>query len=400
MNKPWVKNQSHVSLYNFTEEVRAQMDLPKRVIISDCTLREGEQQAGVIRDTEEKLRLAHALDELGITELEVGNVSVSHEVRAAVEAIARAGLKAKIRANCLAVRSQIDIVRDCGASMISIALPSGYLQLESKLKWSQEKTIETAVELSNYAHQQGLEVLLSPFDTTRSDPDFLERYLRTVATEGHVDRIRVFDTVGCAIPLSIKSLVRKVKEFTQLPIEIHCHNNLGLATANTLAAVEAGVDVVDTALNGMGEGTGNAPTEEVALVLQLLYDIDVGLKFDRLYEASRLLQQLTGIEVQKHKAVVGENAFAIETGTIVAGWMANPFTAFPFLAEYVGQNYKVMLGKWSGRSSITWRLKELGLAAAEEQIADIVKLVKEEAERTKATVSDETFRRIVDGVIS
>jgi isopropylmalate/homocitrate/citramalate synthase len=400
MNKPWVKNQSHVSLYNFTEEVRAQMDLPKRVIISDCTLREGEQQAGVILDTEEKLRLAHALDELGITELEVGNVSVSHEVRAAVEAIARAGLKAKIRANCLAVRSQIDIVRDCGASMISIALPSGYLQLESKLKWSQEKTIETAVELSNYAHQQGLEVLLSPFDTTRSDPDFLERYLRTVATEGHVDRIRVFDTVGCAIPLSIKSLVRKVKEFTQLPIEIHCHNNLGLATANTLAAVEAGVDVVDTALNGMGEGTGNAPTEEVALVLQLLYDIDVGLKFDRLYEASRLLQQLTGIEVQKHKAVVGENAFAIETGTIVAGWMANPFTAFPFLAEYVGQNYKVMLGKWSGRSSITWRLKELGLAAAEEQIADIVKLVKEEAERTKASVSDETFRRIVDGVIS
>jgi isopropylmalate/homocitrate/citramalate synthase len=354
----------------------------------------------VILDTEEKLRLAHALDELGITELEVGNVSVSHEVRAAVEAIARAGLKAKIRANCLAVRSQIDIVRDCGASMISIALPSGYLQLESKLKWSQEKTIETAVELSNYAHQQGLEVLLSPFDTTRSDPDFLERYLRTVATEGHVDRIRVFDTVGCAIPLSIKSLVRKVKEFTQLPIEIHCHNNLGLATANTLAAVEAGVDVVDTALNGMGEGTGNAPTEEVALVLQLLYDIDVGLKFDRLYEASRLLQQLTGIEVQKHKAVVGENAFAIETGTIVAGWMANPFTAFPFLAEYVGQNYKVMLGKWSGRSSITWRLKELGLAAAEEQIADIVKLVKEEAERTKASVSDETFRRIVDGVIS
>jgi isopropylmalate/homocitrate/citramalate synthase len=400
MNKPWVKNQSHVSLYNFTEEVRAQMDLPKRVIISDCTLREGEQQAGVILDTEEKLRLAHALDELGITELEVGNVSVSHEVRAAVEAIARAGLKAKIRANCLAVRSQIDIVRDCGASMISIALPSGYLQLESKLKWSQEKTIETAVELSNYAHQQGLEVLLSPFDTTRSDPDFLERYLRTVATEGHVDRIRVFDTVGCAIPLSIKSLVRKVKEFTQLPIEIHCHNNLGLATANTLAAVEAGVDVVDTALNGMGEGTGNAPTEEVALVLQLLYDIDVGLKFDRIYEASRLLQQLTGIEVQKHKAVVGENAFAIETGTIVAGWMANPFTAFPFLAEYVGQNYKVMLGKWSGRSSITWRLKELGLAAAEEQIADIVKLVKEEAERTKASLSDETFRRIVDGVIS
>jgi isopropylmalate/homocitrate/citramalate synthase len=398
MNKSWIKDQSHVSLYNFNEEVRAQMSLPKQVVISDCTLREGEQQAGVVLDTDEKLRLAHALDEMGIPELEVGNVSVSPDVKEAVEVIAKAGLNAKIRANCLAVKSQIDIVRDCGASMISIALPSGYLQLEAKLKWSEEKMIETAVELSKYAHEQGLEVVLSPFDTTRSHPDFLERYLRTVATEGHADRVRVFDTVGCATPLAIKYLVKKVSQITNLPVEIHCHNNLGLATANSLAAVEAGVAVVDTAMNGMGEGTGNAPTEEVALALQLLYGIDLGLKYEKLYETSRLLQELTKIEVQKHKAVVGENAFAIETGTIVAGWMGNPFTAFPFLAEYAGQSYKVILGKWSGRSSVMWKLNELGVTATDEQVADITRLVKEEGAKTKSSISDEEFRRIVGGV--
>jgi isopropylmalate/homocitrate/citramalate synthase len=334
------------------------------------------------------------LDEIGIPELEAGNVSVSQETREAVAAIAKAGLRAKIRANCLAIKSQVDIVRDCGASMISIALPSGYLQLEDKLKWSEDKMIETAVELSNYAHEQGLYVLLSPFDTTRADPDFLERYLRTVATEGHADRVRVFDTVGCAHPLAIQYLVKRVREITHLPVEIHCHNNFGLATANTLAAVEAGVAVVDTVLNGMGEGTGNAPTEEVALALQLLYDIDLGLKFEKLYETSRLLQKLTKVKVQKHKAVVGENAFAIETGTIVAGWMANPFTAFPFLAELVGQSYKVMLGKWSGRSAIMWKLKQLGLTATDQQVAEITKLVKEEGERTKSILSDEAFLRI------
>ena len=265
------------------------MSLPQQVIISDCTLREGEQQAGVVLGTEEKLRLAHALDELGIPELEVGNISVSQEVRTAVAAIARAGLKARIRANCLAIKSQIDIVRDCGASMVSIALPSGYLQLRDKLRWSEEKMIETAVELSNYAHQQGLLVVLSPFDTTRSDPDFLERYLRTVSTEGHADRVRIFDTVGCATPLAIKYLVRKVIDITHLPVETHFHNNCGLATANTLAAVEAGVSVVDTALNGMVEGAGNAPTEEVALALQLIYDIDLGLTFENLSKTCLLL---------------------------------------------------------------------------------------------------------------
>ncbi len=397
MNKPWVKRQSHVSLYNFDPEVRAQMSLPRRVIISDCTLREGEQQAGVVLGTEEKLRLAHALDELGIPELEVGNVSVSQEVRTAVAAIARAGLKARIRANCLAIKSQIDIVRDCGASMVSIALPSGYLQLRDKLGWSEEKMIETAVELSNYAHQQGLFVVLSPFDTTRSDPDFLERYLKTVSTEGHADRVRVFDTVGCATPLAIKYLVRKVIEVAHLPVETHFHNNFGLATANTLAAVEAGVSVVDTALNGMGEGTGNAPTEEVALALQLLYDIDSGLKFENLYQTSRLLQELTGVKVQKHKAIVGDNAFAIETGTIVSGWIENPFTAFPFLPELVGQSCRVIVGKWSGKSAIAWKLKQLGITATKEQVADITNLVKEEGER--AVLSEEAFRRIAHSVI-
>ncbi len=231
-------------------------------------------------------------------------------------------------------------------------------------------------------------------DTTRSDPDFLERYLTTVVNEGHADRVRITDTAGAATPLAIKYLVKKLAEITHRPIEIHTHDDFGLATANIFAGLEAGASVASTTLNGLGERAGNARTEEVALALRMLYNVDLGLKLEKFYQASRLLQEITGIKMPPQKAVVGENAFAQEAGAIVAGWLVNPFTAEPYLPEVVGQTAKVLLGKWSGKASVAWKLKQLEISATDEQITEITKRVKEEAERTKQDVPDEALKRI------
>lgn len=398
MNKPWAQEQWHVSTYNFVPEVRAEINLAKDIIISDCTLRDGEQQPGVVFGPEDKMRLAQALDEIGIPEIEVGMPSVSQQEQEAVKAIAKAGLKAKIRVLCMAIKADIDLAVSCGAQVVVVSLPAGYLQIEHKLKWPEERILETAVNLTNYAHEQGLYVVFSPMDTTRSDPDFLERYLKTVVKDGYVDRVRITDTTGATMPLAIKYLVKKLAEITHRPIEIHTHDDFGLATANILAGLEAGASVASTTLNGLGERAGNARTEEVALALRILYDVDLGLKLEKFYQLSRLLQEITGIKMPPHKAVVGENAFAQEAGAIVAGWLVNPFTAEPYLPEVVGQTTKVLLGKWSGKASVAWKLKELGISATDEQITEITKQVKGEAERTKREVSEEALRRIARNI--
>ncbi len=394
MNTPWVKEKWHVSLYNFTPEVREQMNLPKKILISDCTLREGEQHPGIVFGKEDKLRLAHALDEIGIPEIEVGTPAVSPEERESIKAIVKAGLKTQVRVVCRAMQSDIDMAIDCGVSLISLSLPVGNIQLDYKLKWPEEKVVEKAREIIDYAHHQGLRIVISPMDAPRTNPDFLERYLRTIAATGYVERVRLVDTVGSATPLAIKYLVRKMADITHLPIEVHCHNDFGLGTANCLAGIEAGAAVASTSLNGMAERTGLAATEEVTLALHILYGIDSGLKYENFYQASLLLQELSNLRVQKHKPVVGENAFAQESGLVVTGWIANPFTAVPYLPEVVGQRAKLVLGKGSGKDSIRWKLKQLGISATDEQVVIMMARVKEVAERTKSAVSDEVFKEI------
>lgn len=398
-NKPWIAKLWHVSPYNFVEEVTSQMNFAEKIMISDCTLREGEQEPGVVFRRDDKLKMAHALDEIGIPELEVSYLAVAKEERATVSAIVKAGLSAKIRVVCRAVKSDIDMARDCGCTMVSVSLPAGYLQLESKLRWPEDKVIETAVQITNYAHQQGLNVTMSPFDTARTNFDFLVRYLKAVVTQGHADRVRVVDTVAAASPSAIKYLVRKVIEVTLLPVEVHCHNDFGLGTANTLAGIEAGASVASTSLNGMGERGGLGATEEVALALQILYGVDLGLKYEKLYNASLLLQKLSRVKVQRHKPVVGDNAFTQESGLVVAGWLRDPFTAVSYLPELVGHSGQVLLGKGSGKEAIKLKLAEAGIEANDDQVAEILLKVKKKAMRTKSVVSNKVFARICEKVL-
>ncbi len=399
MKGPWETEKWHISHLNFLPEVQSQLQLPQNVIVSDCTLREGEQQPGVVLSPEEKLRLARKLDETGVHQLEVGMPAVSQEEKENIRAVANAGLKARTIALCRTVKSDIDLAKDCGVWGISCSTPIGYLQLRYKMKWSEEKTMKTVAEVTRYAHDQGFYVVMSPVDGTRADLSFLEKFFHYVLKQGHLDRVRVVDTVGSCLPQAIQYMVRWVTKTTGLPVEVHCHDDFGMATANTLAGVAAGAQVVSTVINGMGERAGGAPTEEVALGLKVLYGLDTGVKLEKLYELSNLLQEMTQVNPPPNKAVVGENAFAHEAGLAVSGWKENPFTSEPYLPEVVGQTHKLILGKKSGKHSIEIKLKELGRQAREDQIEKLLLQVKRQAERTKAPVSDGDFKKLVQEIL-
>jgi len=391
----WKTDQWYVSRYNNLIE----NSIPRDVFIIDCTLREGEQQAGVVLSRREKIRLAHVLDEIGIPQLEVGMPAVSPEEEGNIRAIAKEGLKAKLIAVCRTIKEDIDKAEACGVWGVSCSLPIGELQIKYKLKWPEEKVIETAVQSTSYARQKGFFVVLSPYDTTRTDPAFLETFLKTVIRDGWVDRVRLVDTVGGITPQGIGYLVNKMRGLTGKPIEVHCHNDFGLATANTLAALSAGAQVASTALNGMGERAGCAATEEVAMALRILYGRDMGLDPTKFYKASGLLQKYSGVKLQHHKAVVGEGAFAQEAGLVVTGWKEFPFTAEPYLPELVGQRASLLLGKKSGKDSIKVKLKELKLSASEKEVDEILREVKKRSQKVKEPIDEMEFKEIVNKIL-
>ncbi len=399
MINPWESEQWHISHLNFQPEVRAALQYPDQVIVSDCTLREGEQQPGIVLTPEEKLRLARMLDEAAIPMLEVGMPAISQEEKENIKAIAHAGLKAKTIALCRAVKSDIDLAKECGVWGISCSIPVGYLQMKHKMKWPEQKFMDTVSEVTKYAHENGFYVVLSPVDGTRADLGFLERFFGFVLKHGHLDRVRVVDTVGSCLPQAIQFMVRWMTKTTGLPIEVHCPDDFGMATANTMAGIAAGARVASTVVNGMGERAGGAPTEEVALGLKVLYGLETGVKLEKLYSLSRELQKMARIQLPPNKAVVGENAFAHEAGLAVAGWKENPLSSEPYLPEVVGQAHKLILGKKSGNASIAVKLKWLGRQASEEQISQLLLKVKLWAEKTKAPVSDEDFQKMVKEVL-
>ncbi|OGP64926.1 MAG: hypothetical protein A2170_14775 [Deltaproteobacteria bacterium RBG_13_53_10] len=391
----WENEQWSVSSFN----AQVQNAISKEVFIVDCTLREGEQQAGVVLSRKQKIRLAHILDDIGIPQLEVGMPAVSAEEEGNIKAIAKEGLKTRLVAVCRSLKEDVDKAERCGVWGVSCSLPIGAHQIKYKLKWPKEKVIEAAISITSYARQKGFFVVLSPYDTPRADPAFLEEFMQTIVREGWADRVRLVDTVGSLTPQAMGYLVQKIKKWTGKPIEVHCHNDFGLATANTLAAISAGADVASTALNGMGERAGCGATEEVAVALRILYGIDMGLHLEKFYEASQLLQKFSGIKLQPHKAVVGEGAFAQEAGLVVSGWKEFPFTAEAYLPELVGQHASMVLGKKSGKDSIAVKLQEMGLAATEKQIADILSEVKNKAQKAGRLLRDKDFQTILKRIL-
>lgn len=373
----------------------------RRILISDCTLRDGEQQAGVVFDRAAKVSIARALDSIGIYEIEAGTVASSDEDRVAVAEMCQLGLRAKISVLCRGITGDIDQAAALGVWGVRLSYPISPIERKHKLKgMGDEEYLKRALELCEYSQRKGLYVVFSPYDTTRAELPFLRRVVAELARSGTVDRLRVVDTTGCALPEAITYLTGNIREVAaKLPLEIHCHNDFGLACANTLAGILAGADYASTTINGLGERCGNAATEEVVMALEVLYGVKTGLDLTKLTEISRLVAELSGIRTQVNKAVVGESAFRHESGMVVAGLLQDPFTAETYQPELVGQRRQILLGKKSGLVSISYKVKEMGLSVPEQCFPEMLNRVKNVAVSKRRALTDEEFRQIGDAMM-
>jgi len=352
----------------------------------DTTLRDGEQTPGVSLSSSSKVEIALNLARLGIPIIEAGSAITSEGERksicAVVEAIRKNGFNTEIASFCRIKKEDIDFAIGCKVNSIHLVVPVSDLHITQRLKKDRASVLQIAVKMTKYAKGHGLIVEISGEDASRADLEYLKS-VYAACIEAGADRICFCDTVGQLLPERTFEIFSDLASTFKIPIAIHCHNDFGLATANTLAALRAGASEAHVTINGIGERAGNTALEEVVMTLESQYGFETGIESEEIYNISRLVSRLTGIPIAPNKAIVGGNAFTHEAGIHVHGLMANKATYEPFAPELVGRKRKIVLGKHAGKSSIILALEELGLKADEKQLDEILSRVKELGDKGK-----------------
>lgn len=384
-----------VSPYN---GLKPETKKPAKVLLHDATLRDGEQTPGVAFRKEDKIRIARALDELGIDRIEAGMPAVSQEDFEAIKEISKMGLNAKIMAFCRANVKDVEMAAKCGVWGTIVEIPSGEPRLKWQFKWSRQEIIEKSIICIQRAKELGLHVTYFPFDTTRAEPDFLFDLVKTVVKEGKPDSLAIIDTLGCAMPSTIQYLVGEIQKIVDIPLEIHAHNDFGLGVANELAAVESGVQVVHGCINALGERTGNAAMEELIIGLKYLLGYNLNVDLSKIQGVSKLVSELSNQRVHPYKPAVGQNIFSRETGAGIKMLSETPLAVFPFRPEVVGLESRALLGKKSGSDSIEVKSEQYGIKLTEDEIKVVVQNIKALSMKEKRTVSDEEFLSIAKSV--
>jgi isopropylmalate/homocitrate/citramalate synthase len=350
------------------------------IVFWDETLRDGEQTPGVHFSPEEKLRVATLLSDIGVSVVNAGIPVVSEEEARAVRLVAGAGLKCKILAAARTVPADVDAVIRSGASHIAIFVAASNVHLKFKLKMSQEDVLAASLTTVRQAKEAGLHVAFVTEDTVRAPFDFVERLYREVQAAG-ADRLVVADTVGIMTPLTFRWYLTEFQARVRpKDLSVHCHNDFGLAAANTLTAIESGVRAPHVCVNGLGERAGNASLEEVVVQLEALYGVRTGIRTERLTELSRLVEELSGVPVAANKALVGYNAFSHEAGIHTHGILANTLTYEPLQPERVGARRQMILGKHTGKAAVVEKLKERGITAPDPLLLELLQRIKTETE--------------------
>ena len=390
------ENKWWVSHYNFHDEVTSTFDLPEKVEIHDATLRDGEQTPGVVFRKEDKVRIAQKLDEVGVERIEAGMPAVSQEDFEAIKAISKLGLKARIFTFARALPVDIDKAIDCGADGVIIEIPIGYPKLKYQFGWTWEDVFRKSIDCINYAREKGMYAVYFPYDTTRARDEDLTNLLTGIMKEAPPDSIGVVDTMGCALPEAIKYMVRKVKGLTGLPVEIHTHNDFGMGVATELAAVTAGAEVVHSCISGLGERTGNAALEELMVGLEILLGYETNYKFEEILSLCALAEELSGVKPATNKPIIGRGNYTRESGIGVDMVMKKPLSMFGTAPQFFGRHGEVVLGKKSGKASITYQLDKFGIEnVSDEQVAEILAEVKTRGAEKKSLLTDEEFKEIV-----
>jgi D-citramalate synthase len=372
--------------------------LPEKIRVFDTTLRDGEQTPGVSLTPENKLRIAKRLDELGVDVIEAGFAAVSEGEMEAVTLIAKQGLNAEICSAARGTRGDIDAVAKSGADSIHLIIPVSDLHIEYKLKKTRGQVLQITRGMVKHAKDCGLIVELSAEDATRADVEYLKTFFKT-GIEAGADRVVACDTVGVLTPERSYKLFSDLRKSLNVPVvSVHCHNDFGMAVANTIAALQAGANQFHATINGLGERAGNASLEETVVSLVALYKLKLGIKTELLYSTSQLVSRLTGVVVQPNKAIVGENAFTHESGIHTSGMLAHPSTYEPIKPELVGGTRRLAPGKHAGSAGLKATLAGMGLAPSEEQLKEIQLRVKSVGDKGK-TVTDADLLAIAESVL-
>lgn len=362
------------------------------MIINDVTLRDGEQTAGVAFNAQEKIAIAIALSESGVPEMEIGIPILGAEEREIIRAIAGLGLTAKLMVWGRMRREDLLSCVGCGADIINLSIPVSDIQIHHKLSRDRNWVLRCISSHVAKALELGMEVSVGGEDASRADPDFLLHVVETAQSAG-ARRFRFADTLGLLDPFTTFDRIHRLKEASDMEIEMHAHDDLGLATANTLAAILGGASHVNTTVNGLGERAGNAPLEEVVMGLRHLYAVETGIDCKRFPEISELVSRASGRPVPANKSIVGDSVFSHEAGIHVDGLLKNLSNYQGFDPAEVGREHRLVLGKHSGSKSVIDAYAKLGILLTEFEARSILPRIRDHAVIHKQTPGSKDLER-------
>lgn len=365
----------------------------KKIFVVDTTLRDGEQTAGVVFANAEKIQIAEMLSDLGVDQLEVGIPAMGGDEKEAIKTIVKRNLKPSIMAWNRAVISDIEQSIDCNVDAVAISLSVSDIHIQHKLNKSREWVLETMAKSVEFAKKNGLYVSVNGEDSSRADLDFLVKFIN-IAKQAGADRFRFCDTVGIMSPFKICDDIEYLHKKTGFDIEMHTHNDFGMATANAIAGVLGGATHVGVTVNGLGERAGNAALEEVLMAFKHVYNYDINADTLMFKDVSEYVSNASGRTLPTWKAIVGDNMFAHESGIHADGALKDPHNYECFSPDEVGLQRQIVIGKHSGRAAIVYKFREYGITLSDKEASKILEEVRALSVRLKRRLFDKELVQI------
>lgn len=367
-----------------------EINTPKKVWLFDTTLRDGEQMPGVTYTIDEKIRIARQLDDLRVPKIEAGFPITSPGETEAVKRIAGLGLDSTVCALARPLKGDIDRALDCDVPYIHIFISTSDLHIKHMMNTTREEVMRQSIEGIEYAKDHGVTVEYSPQDATRTDMEYLKE-ICIAASDAGAEMLNIPDTVGVMTPRVTYEFFKELKSTVDTPLSAHAHNDLGQATATSLAAVEAGAEQIHVCINGLGERAGNTSLEQVAVSLLAQYGIETGLNYKKIAETCSLIERLSGVYHPPNSPIAGDNAFAHEAGIHVHGLLGHRGNYEIINAEFVGKKSRIAAGKHAGRHGVFKMVHDMGFEPTEDQLKLIAKRVKSIGDTGKVLTDSDLY---------